>query len=109
MTVEDANLISDVTENEVAIALEKMNQSSAPGPDGVPPHIYKEVFSTSLLLTFLAQIFNSCLNFSFTPSQWRKAEVFVLHKKKGSTSDVNSFRGIALTHYLGKVITELLV
>jgi hypothetical protein len=108
MTREDASLENAVTTEEVSQALHDANSGSAPGPDGIPPGIIKSVFGSTLLLTFLAQLFSWCLKWATVPEQWRRAENFVLYKGKGPLSSVSSFRAISLTQILAKVYEKVL-
>jgi hypothetical protein len=80
-----------------------INLQSAPGPDGLPPRLVQSVFSTTLLLTFLARFLTRCFRAKWVPTQWRSSENFVLYKGVGDTTDVSSFRAISLTQILAKV------
>jgi hypothetical protein len=100
---EDAALENDITEAEVATALDDLNQRSAPGPDGLTPRLVRFALRTVLLVAFFARFLTRCFRSVFVPSQWRTSENFVLYKGKGPTDDVSSFRAISLTQMLAKV------
>lgn len=103
-TREEADLVAEVSAAETSLALNRMNLSSAPGPDGLPPALIQSAFSTTALVAFLARIFSTCFRLGFTPEQWRKAENFILYKGKGALANVNSFRSISLMQILAKVL-----
>ncbi len=108
MTREDAALEDDVTPEEAEEAILTSNMTSAPGPDGLPPTMIKSVFSTYVLLSFLARLFTACFRKIKIPQQWRKAENFVLYKGRGDKWNVSSFRAISLTASLAKIYKRVL-
>jgi hypothetical protein len=108
LTKEDAELERDVDRAEIKRALDDINLKSAPGPDGLPPTMIIGAFQLVTVLSFLARFMSRCLRAAFVPSQWRKAENFVLYKGAGPTDDVSSFRAISLTQILAKVYEKIL-
>jgi hypothetical protein len=105
LTREDAKLEDDISLEETKSALENINLQSAPGPDGLPPRLVTSIFSTTLLMGFLARLLTRCFRSKWIPAQWRSSENFVLYKGKGDTTDVSSFRAISLTLIFAKVRT----
>jgi hypothetical protein len=108
LTREDALLEEEITVNDVENAISTSNMTSAPGPNGRPPTRIKSVFSTQVLLVFLARFFTTCLRMAKIPKQWGKAENFVMYKGKGDKGDVRSFRAIFLMPTLAKVYERVL-
>ncbi len=103
LTSHDAKLEDDVSVEEAKEAVMSINLQSAPGPDGLPPQLIQRVFSTTLLLSFLARLLTRCFRAKWVPAQWRTSENFILYKGVGDTTDVSSFRAISLTQILAKV------
>ncbi len=105
---EDSALVEDITPDEAGRALADMNMGSAPGPDGLYPAMVRSTFTRPTLLVMLAQLFTCCFQCAFTPSQWRKAENFILYKGRGVLLNVSSFRAISLTSIIAKVYERVL-
>jgi len=55
----------------------------------------------------LIVLFQGCLQEQWTPQEWNKERVQLLHKK-GNRNDLNNYRGIALTDVIGKIFAKIL-
>jgi hypothetical protein len=90
-----------LTEEEVRLALAKLNPSKAPGPDGIPTKILKD-YSTELA-PHLTAIYNTTLSTGTLPEEWKEANVVVIHKK-GKKTDPSNYRPISLLPVCSKVL-----
>ncbi|VDO16914.1 unnamed protein product [Brugia timori] len=59
------------------------------------------------LAPYLAALFSRFIKTGFTPSQWHRTEIILLHKK-GSRCDLNNYRPISLTSNLSKIFCKLI-
>ncbi len=83
--------------------------ASAAGPDGVPPRMLRDTFSSGLAFEILFNILAMCLLLAVVPLQWREATLFALYKGLGDPCDPNNYRGIALTSVFGKLYERVLL
>jgi len=63
--------------------------------------------SVDIIGLHLCDIFNAILDSGYFPECWTKGLIIPLHKK-GSTNDVNNYRGIALVSCLSNIFTTVL-
>jgi hypothetical protein len=94
---------------EVQQALNDVNRTSAPGPDGISPRFMVQNFSTGPAFQFLFNLLAMCLLLAVVPSQWREAVLFALYKGSGDPCDPNNYRAIALTSTFGKLFERVLL
>ena len=78
----------------------------ATGPDGIFYEIMKK--QVELLAPLLTQLFIACWISGTIPDQWKISYLMPLYKVKGSKSDPNSYRGIALNSCVRKIFTGLI-
>ena len=97
-------LTSPFTEAEVRAALEHQS-SKAVGLNGVSPFNLKEM--GEILAPLLAKIFSSLLEGDSIPIAWLTSVFFFLHKK-GSLSDPNNYRSLAIEDPFLKVFNTAL-
>ena len=60
-----------------------------------------------VLVHFLLSLFNKIFEIGYFPTGWSEGYIVPPHEK-GSTTDVNSYRGITLLTTLGKLFTRIL-
>jgi len=60
-----------------------------------------------VLVHFLLSLFNKIFEIGYFPTAWSEGYIVPPHEK-GSTTDVNSYRGITLLTTLGKLFTRIL-
>jgi hypothetical protein len=94
---------------ELQQALAEVNQSSAAGPDGIPPRLMCATFSSGPAFEFLFNLMAMCILLAYVPMQWREAVMFVLYKGAGDPCDANNYRAIALTSCFGKLCERILL
>jgi ribonuclease P/MRP protein subunit RPP40 len=89
---DDSSIIC--TAASVTSYLKKVNNASAPGPDGKPGKFWSSL-STSLGLP-LSLIFNTSFQSGCVPSMWKVSYISPIHKK-GDPSCFSNYRPVALT------------
>ena len=94
-----------ITTEEIINAVKSLKRNKAYGCD----HLLNEYFieTIDILSGHLCDIFNTIIDSGFFPEQWTKGIIIPLHKK-GSTVDVNNYRGITLVSCLSKIFTTVL-
>ena len=99
-------LNSPFSESEVQKAISKLKTNKACGQD----HILNEFIKHSCpaMLPLYVKLFNLVLESGIMPSDWAAGYIIPLYKKKGSTEDVDNYRGITILSCLGKTFTAVL-
>lgn len=90
---------------EVEYTIGKTKNKKATGPDKIAYEHLKE--TKEPLGELWTELFNKCLQTGTIPEEWRRATLKILYKGKGSTNDLNSYRGIALENTTFKTFTKL--
>ena len=93
-----------ITEERVVEAIDKLNEQSASGPDGIPARVIKELKEE--IKTPLALLFRQSMDDGVIPDEWRDAEVTPIFKK-GSKADPANYRPVSLTVIAGKLMERL--
>ena len=95
------------TPEELATALKTIKAGKACGPDGVAPNLLKHIpLSTQ---KELLSIFNASWTTGWCPQAWRTATIVPFLKKEKDPQAVSSYRRIALTSTIGKLLERLIV
>ena len=102
-TSSDSSLVRGFTPKEVMAYLSRTH-NSAPGEDGIRYAALKHADPNG---EALCAIYNSCLKARKVPTDWKKAEVILLHKK-GDANNLDNWRPIALSCTIYKVYTGML-
>jgi hypothetical protein len=99
------NLNAQITSDEIVQCIKEMSNGKAGGIDG----IVIEMLKASLHITepYLRHLYNGVLLSGKFPDRWCKAILAPIHKK-GSVSDPNNYRGIALLSVVGKIFTKII-
>lgn len=95
-----------ITRTEIELALKGLKGKSAAGPDGLPSEIYKK--QVKFVMEPLFSIFNKILAEGCFPKRWSEANIFPIWKGKGSRTDADNYRGIALQQCVGKIFAKIL-
>jgi len=82
-----------ITTEEILKCIKDMSNGKAAGIDGVVVEMLKS--SSHTIVPFLKHLYNAVLTSGNFPAQWCQAVLVPIHKK-GSKSDPNNYRGIAL-------------
>ncbi len=97
-----------VTPNEITLALAKLKERKATGPDDVPAEALKR--GGTGMTRCLARLFSLINNCECVPTQWKLGEIVPLFK--GGKKDpmiFGSYRGITLNSIVGKVMEMLML
>jgi hypothetical protein len=96
------------TVSELETAFKSLVRGTAPGVTGIGNDVLIELFRLPGGPEFFLSLFNACFLSGTIPTAWRCTEIFLLYKGKGSITDPNSYRGIALMESILKVFEKLL-
>ena len=83
----------------------RLKANTAPGIDGVPNEILKEVIRA--YPEILLEAFNSCLREGRFFADWKKQRLVLLRKGNKPLGDASSYRPICLLDAMGKLLKEL--
>ena len=86
-------------------AIDKLNVSKAPGPDGIHARIIKECKES--FSTVFHVIFKKSLNEGLLPKQWKQANVKALFKK-GKRTQCSNYRPVSLTSIVCKIFETII-
>ena len=93
-----------ITYNELIQAI-KTSNSKSPGPDKIPFAFFKNFKKTHL--NSMLKLYNFIFQTEF-PMQWKQAITIPILKPNKCTTDVKSYRPIALTSCCGKIFEKIL-
>jgi len=103
--VEEDELNSEITEEEIKSAINQLKLRKSPGSDQVLAEMLKA--SAGFLMPYLCNLFNAIFDSGYFPNVWQDSIIVPLHKK-GDYDDPNNYRGISLTSTLSKVFLHVL-
>ena len=95
------------TEKEVLEAIHQLQPGKAPGPDGIPPEVFKE--GGPLLVKELTSQFQAFWEHGALPQDLKDANIVHLYKHKGDRSSCDSYRGISLLSIAGKILAKVII
>ena len=95
----------DITKDKVNAAIEALKEDSAPGPDEIPPRLFRELKDG--LTGPLTTLFRASMERGKIPDEWRDAVVSPIYKQKGSKSDPGNYRPVSLTNIAGKLMERV--
>jgi len=84
---------SDIDEDEINKAINKLKKNKAAGLDGIPAELLQ--YGAEAVVKELTQLFNTIWHTEDVPKEWMQG-VIVPSPKKGCLSDCNNWRGITL-------------
>ncbi|GIY37466.1 RNA-directed DNA polymerase from mobile element jockey [Caerostris darwini] len=80
--------------------------NKAPGPDGLPGEIIREIFYANK--TWFTELFNTLLQRGFFPTPWKIAKIVLIDKDLKTMDHPSHFRPICLLPCWGKVLDKLI-
>lgn len=100
--------IDPVKPSEVkAIILSELNSKKAPGYDLITGKVLKEMSRKGFIM--LTLIFNAILRLEYFPTQWKVANIIVIHKPGKPNHQTSSYRPISLLPIVSKVFEKALL
>ncbi|MBM6549333.1 reverse transcriptase domain-containing protein, partial [Streptococcus dysgalactiae] len=90
--------------NDIQKQLSSIRPNFHPGPDGVPPVVFK--LGGPDMGTLLLNLFNLSMNYSIFPSQWKLSVIMPLHKK-GPLHDPSCYRPINHTPIVSRLMERI--
>ena len=103
---DDKDLSLPISEEEIQEAITQLRVGKAPGADGISAELLK--LGGAETIRWLTSLFNSIWSSESIPSDWLNHLIVPLHKK-GSRSECDNYRGIALLSIPGKVFARVLL
>ena len=94
-----------ITQHDVERRLMSTKVSKAPGPDGIPNWIFRDL--AGLISGLLTSIFNMSVREGYLPLDWKSANVTPIPKTNPSRSIQSDIRPISLTPVIGKHIESI--
>lgn len=94
-----------ITTRSVRRALSDLDTSKPPGPDGIPPILFRNCAPE--LAPVISKLFRLSLSSGTFPSTWKSSHILPI-PKFGSLSNPNNYRPISITPILSKVLETLL-
>ena len=79
----------------------------APGPDGIPPEIYKE--GGDAVQVKLNELLQQFWKESSVPQDFKDANIIHLYKNKGDRASCDNHRGISLLNVVGKIMARVIL
>ena len=95
-----------VTEFDTFTKLKALNPNKSPGPDGIPPWVYKEF--AEMLAYPISLILNCSYKQEKLPSAWKKANISPVPKNTQVTDINKHLRPISLTPVVSKLSEEFI-
>ena len=107
-TPENLHINKEITRIELLEQVNLLNnKTTSVGIDGISNIMLKQLPSN--MLDFLLKIFNKCWAESELPSVWKQAIIVPIHKLGKPPEDINSYRPIALTSHVGKLMEKIIL
>ena len=96
-----------ITELEIQRSLKRAKGSTAPGEDGLPTLVWKNLWGT--LKHIITRILTASIKLGYHPKRWRGAKIVVLRKPgKPDYSIPGAYRPISLLNTLGKILEAVI-
>lgn len=96
----------EISREEIIECSLRIPLGKAPGPDGVPDMIIKEVAMRRPEI--LSGLFNACLEQGVFPANWKTAKLILLRKGAKPLDSPSSYRPICLLNTIGKLFERVI-
>jgi len=98
--------MNPLQKHEIERALWAANQDRAPGPDGLPMRVWREVWP--VLQDEITVIMSASLEVARLPDLWKKASIIPLRKAgKDEFTSLKSYRPISLLQTISKILESV--
>ncbi|XP_064086075.1 uncharacterized protein LOC135201128 [Macrobrachium nipponense] len=98
--------VTELTKAEVRVALGKMKNSKAVGPDGIPAEAWKALDEEGI--DILWQLMKKIMESEMIPRKWRESILISIIKEKGDIQCCENYRGIKLMSHTLKVFERII-
>ena len=95
------------TREETLKAISQLQTGKSPGPDGIPPEIYKA--GGEAIVNRLTSLFQAFWEKGELPQDLKDANIIHLYKNKGEKASCDNHRGISLLSIAGKILARILL
>lgn len=91
---------------ELQTAARSLKNNKAPGPDGIPSEVIKEIAANRP--NILLRMYNSCLREGIFPEIWKEQKLVLISKGKGDRGSPSSYRPLCMLDTAGKLLERLI-
>lgn len=94
------------TLQELTDATRSLKNNKAPGPDGIPAEVIKEI--AIKCPEIMLNMYNSCLREGVFPKVWKKQLLVLINKGKGDQESPSAYRPLCMLDTAGKLFERLI-
>ena len=103
---DDRNIMKDIiTTEEIKACVKTLKNGKAEGDDEIPNEFLKN--GGKEILESLNIILNTVKDTEYIPNMWKRSYTKLLHKG-GDDTDLDNYRGIAVTSNVGKLFSKII-
>ena len=95
------------TLEETTKAVNQLQSGKAPGPDGIPPEVFKH--GGAPLLERMTDLMQALWEKGEVPQDFKDANIIHLYKNKGDRASCDNHRGISLLSIAGKIMARVVL
>ena len=104
--IQDNELDTEITEQELRRAVFKQNNGKSPGPDKIPAEIIKASYEH--IAPYLLKTYNKLFQNADYPENWGQGYIVPIFKG-GDPKLAKNYRGITLNNILAKIYSQILL
>ena len=98
--------VTEITRAEVKVALAKMKNGKAVGPDGIPVEAWKALDEEGIDILWV--LMRKIMETETIPEKWRESLLIPIFKEKGDIQCCENYRGIKLMSHTLKVFERIM-